>query len=65
MYIHTPNDTKATQSVLTENIGRLHTTKMGEDRIKRNIRLESHEAIRMCQSAVLNGSAFVERIGKN
>lgn len=52
-------------SVLTENIGRLHTTAMGAERIKRNIQLEADDAIRLCQTAVLNNTAFVRRMGKN
>lgn len=63
-----PNDAAADSArlcVLAQNIGRLHTTEMGAERIKRNISLEASDAIRLCQGAVLNGSAFIERIGKN
>lgn len=50
---------------LRENIGRLHTTEMGAERIKRNIHLEASDAIRLCQTAVLTGNTQVERTGKN
>ena len=55
----------AETAVLAENTGRLHTTKMGAERIKRNIQLDADNAIRLCQTAILNNTACAERIGKN
>lgn len=50
---------------LIENIGKLHTTEMGEDRIRRNLQLEAEDVVQWCSTQILNESASIERAGKN
>ncbi len=49
---------------LTENIGRLHTTAMGINRIKRNLSIEA-DPVEWCREAILSEKAVIERRGKN
>ncbi len=50
---------------LIENIDKLHTTKMGEERIKRNLQIETDDVIEWCKVRILDNEAVIERIGKN
>ena len=50
---------------LKENIDRLHTTEMGVERIKRNLALDTEDAVLWCRSQILNDQAVIERRGKN
>lgn len=49
---------------LIDNIDKLHTTAMGAERIRRNLCLESEDAVSWCKNAVENADLIV-RIGKN
>ncbi len=50
---------------LKENIDRLHTTEMGVERIKRNLALDTEDAVLWCRSQILNDRAAIKRRGKN
>ncbi len=50
---------------LIENIDKLHTTKMGEERIKRNLQIETDDVIEWCKVRILDNEAVIERTGKN
>ncbi len=50
---------------LKENIDRLYTTEMGVERIKRNLALDTEDAVLWCRSQILNDRAVIERRGKN
>ncbi len=50
---------------LIQNIDQLHTTKMGVDRIKRNLSLATDDVVGWCKTKILNERASVARIGKN
>jgi len=50
---------------LLENIDRLHTTELGEERIRRNLRLETGSVIQWCKARILAPGAAIERRGKN
>lgn len=50
---------------LIENIDKLHTTKMGVERIKRNLFIETTDVVMWCKALILNKDAHIERIGKN
>jgi len=50
---------------LVENIARLHTTEMGEERIKRNLSLAGADVVQWCRSRILDEKADVSRRGKN
>ncbi len=52
-------------SDLIENIDKLHTTELGEERIKRNLQLETDDVILWRKTQILVGGAVIERLGKN
>jgi len=46
-------------------LDRLHTTPMGEERIKRNLSLQTDDAVQWCAESISNKKAQIERRGKN
>lgn len=50
---------------LLENIDRLHTTELGEARIRRNLQMETEDVVQWCKTRILGENVSVERIGKN
>ena len=50
---------------LIKNIDKLHTTEMGMDRIKRNLSIETDDAVEWCKARILSDNAVFERKGKN
>ena len=50
---------------LIKNIDKLHTTKMGAERIKRNLGLGDTDAVEWCRSRILDDRVAIERHGKN
>lgn len=51
--------------MLIENIDRLHTTPMGVDRIKRNLKLDADDAVGYCRKLILSNNCRITRQGKN
>jgi len=49
---------------LLENIGRLHTTPLGAERIKRNLKLETGDVVSWCREKILQADT-ITRKGKN
>lgn len=47
------------------NLDKLHTTELGEQRIKRNLSLEFDDAVDWCKQRIEDENAVIERIGKN
>lgn len=50
---------------LIENIDKLHTTKLGIERIKRNLQIETEDVVQWCKARILDKDASIERTGKN
>lgn len=50
---------------LIKNIDKLHTTKMGAERIKMNLQIETDDVIQWCRGQILNIDAVIKRTGKN
>ena len=50
---------------LIENIDRLHTTPMGVDRIIRNLKLDTDDAVSYCKNLISNPECHISRQGKN
>ena len=46
---------------LIQNIDQLHTTKMGVERIKRNLSLATDDVVGWCKTKILNERASVAR----
>lgn len=51
--------------LLIDNIDKIHTTKMGIDRIKRNLKLNTDDVVGYCESLILNKNCHIYRQGKN
>ena len=50
---------------LLEHIEKLHTTPMGIDRIKRNLKLDDRDIVEHCKRITLDADANISRQGKN
>ncbi len=50
---------------LITNIDKLHTTKLGVDRIKKNLSLETDDVVEWCKTKILSRHARMTRNGKN
>ena len=49
---------------IINNIDKIHTTKMGVDRIKRNLKIDE-DVVLYCKNKILDNSCFFEKKGKN
>ena len=49
---------------LTQNIDKIHTTQLGEIRIKRNLNLNNENVIEWCKNQILNSKNIICK-GKN
>ena len=46
------------------NIDKVHTTKMGIDRIKRNLKIDA-DVVLYCKNKILNKNSYIYKEGKN
>ncbi|MCI8411409.1 MAG: DUF3781 domain-containing protein [Clostridia bacterium] len=53
------------KEVLLSNIDKVHTTKMGIDRIKRNLKLDTNDVVEYCKNKVIDKNCNIYRQGKN
>ena len=53
------------KQTLLDNIAKIHTTKMGVDRIRRNLSLADVDVVEWCKSRILSKDAIISRQGKN
>ena len=53
------------RELLIENIDRLHTTPMGVDRIKRNLKLDTDDVVGYCKNVILSPQCYITQQGKN
>ena len=53
------------QEVLLQNIDKVHTTEMGIDRIKKNLKLDTNNVVKFCKSKVLDNNCNIYKQGKN
>jgi len=51
--------------LLIDNIDKVHTTEMGLERIKRNLRLDSADVVDYCKNLILNRNCRIYKQGKN
>lgn len=52
-------------NILLANLDRVHTTDMGENRIRRNLGLGDIDVVAWCKEKILEPSAVIDRRGKN
>ncbi|MCR5225845.1 MAG: DUF3781 domain-containing protein [Eubacterium sp.] len=50
---------------LLDNIEKIHSTEMGIERIKKNLRLDEVDVIEGCKEKLNDPNAVIERQGKN
>lgn len=53
------------KEVLLSNIEKVHTTEMGIDRIKKNLKLKTNDVVEYCKNKVLDKNCNIYREGKN
>jgi len=53
------------KEILLSNIGKIHTTKMGIGRIKRNLNLDTNDVVNYCKNKVLDKDCNIYKQGKN
>lgn len=51
--------------LLLDNIDKIHTTKLGQVRIKRNLKLQDADVIEYCINKIKDSSSTVSKNGKN
>ena len=50
---------------LIENINKIHTTNLGIDRIRKNLKMEIEDVVAYCKKKILDQKAYIYKIGKN
>lgn len=50
---------------LLKNLEKLHTTKLGVERIRKNLSLDTDDVIGWCKAQILSPCSSIERRGKN
>lgn len=53
------------KEVLLSNIDKVHTTEMGIDRIKKNLKLNTNEVVEFCKNKILDKDCNIYKHGKN
>lgn len=53
------------KDVLIANIDKVHTTKMGVDRIKKNLKINNNDIVKYCKEKVLDNRCNIYKKGKN
>ncbi len=53
------------KEILLLKIDKVHTTKMGIDRIKRNLKLDTNDVVEYCQNKVIDKNCNIYKQGKN
>ena len=53
------------KEVLLSNIDKVHTTEMGIDRIKKNLKLDVNDVVEYCKAKVLDKNCNIYKQGKN
>ena len=53
------------RAILIDNIDKIHTTEMGVDRIRRNLKLENVDVVEYCKDKIMDENCHIYRQGKN
>lgn len=51
--------------ILLDNIDKIHTTEMGVDRIKRNLKIDTADVVAYCINKILDKNCNIYKQGKN
>lgn len=53
------------KQILLDHIDKIHTTELGIDRIKRNLRLENDDIVGYCKNKISDATCNIYKQGKN
>lgn len=53
------------EKTLLDNLDKLHTTPMGVDRIKRNLKIDTDDVVGYCKNKILEKDCRIYQQGKN
>lgn len=53
------------KDILLSNIDKIHTTGMGIDRIKMNLKLDTNDVVKFCKNKILDNNCDIYKQGKN
>ena len=53
------------KEILLSNIDKVHTTKLGIDRIKKNLKIDMNNVVEYCKNKILNNNCNIYKQGKN
>ena len=53
------------KEILLSNIDKLHTTEIGIDRIKRNLKINTENVVKYCKEKILDNNCNSYKQGKN
>ena len=53
------------KQILLDNISKVHTTEMGIDRIKKNLKLNTNNVVEFCKNKILDKNCNIYKQGKN
>lgn len=53
------------KKILINNINKIHTTPMGINRIKKNLKLNTNDVVEYCKNKVLDNKCKIIKKGKN
>ena len=53
------------KEVVLSNLEKIHTTTMGEKRIKRNLKIDNLDVIKYCKEMILDKESVIYKKGKN
>lgn len=53
------------KEILLSNINKIHTTEMGVDRIKKNLKIDTDDAVQYCKSKIMDSKCNIYKQGKN
>ena len=56
---------KNTEDIIINNISKIHTTKMGSDRIQKNLQLKTEDVVGWCVKQISDKKSIIVRKGKN
>lgn len=53
------------KEILLSNIDKVHTTEIGIDRIKRNLKINTENVVKYCKEKILDNNCNIYKQGKN
>ena len=51
--------------ILIDNLEKIHTTKMGVDRIKKNLKINVEDIVEYCKNKIVDKNCYIFKQGKN